>query len=458
MRCCRRAILTSFAAAAAAPAVLRFARADTAQVALKLHHFFSSVSCSHGQFLVPWARKVEAESGGRIRIDIFPSMQLGGAPAQLFDQARDGFADIVWAMSGNTPGRFAKIEVFELPFAASHRALVNSKALQDFAAANLQDEFREVRPLAFSCRDHGVLHANRAIRTIEDIKGLRMHVASRLAGEVVQALGARGVSVPIPQVPMAIAGRVIDGCLDPWDVVPILRLNDAFKAHTDFADSSLSTATFVLAMNKASYDRLPRDLKTVFDNNSGQVAAGMAGAMWDAEAKSVAQAARDRGDPITVLTNEDLTSWRKATEPVIAAWMKQMKERKIDGAKLVAQARTLLAKYANEPEPQSQSQASQTERPELRQSSQPPQPQKPDQGNAVQPQQAAPKAITPQKPPASEQKVITQRQKPAVPEARATTPPRAPQATAGPNGPKVNAPIAAPGINSAPAKNLDIPL
>ena len=77
MRIGRRMFLTSIAAAVASPAVLRFTRADTPQVALKLHHFFSSVSGVHGQFLVPWAHKVEAESGGRIRIDVFPSMQLG---------------------------------------------------------------------------------------------------------------------------------------------------------------------------------------------------------------------------------------------------------------------------------------------------------------------------------------------------------------------------------------------
>src|SRR5271170_4346734 len=186
MRLARRAFLASLLSSVAGPAILRLARAEAPQVTLKLHHSFSSVSGAHGEFLAPWARKVEAESGGRIRIDIFPSMQLGGAPAQLFDQARDGFADIVWAVPGNTPGRFAKIEVFELPFAVSRRALVNSKALQDYAAAHLQDEFREIRPLAFSCRDHGVLHANRAIRSIEDIKGLRLHVAGRLAGEAVQ--------------------------------------------------------------------------------------------------------------------------------------------------------------------------------------------------------------------------------------------------------------------------------
>ena len=452
MRVARRTFLTSMTATLAAPTVLRFARADTPPVTLKLHHFFSSVSGAHTQFLVPWARKVEADSGSRIRIDIFPSMQLGGAPAQLFDQARDGLADIVWAVPGNTPGRFAKIEVFELPFAASRRALVNSKALQDYAAANLQDEFREVRPLAFSCRDHGVLHANRSIRTLEDIKGLRLQVASRLAGEAVEVLGARGISVPIPQVPMAIAGRVIDGCLDPWDVVPVLRLNDAFKAHTDFADSSLSTTTFVLAMNKASYDRLPRDLRTVIDNNSGQVAAGMAGAMWDLEAKTVAESARDRGDPITVLTAEDVVQWRKATAPVIAAWLKQMKERKIDGGRLMVSARLLLAKYANEPEPQSQSRPAQTEKPEQQQSSQPAPAQKPEPNIVAQPQQ------TP-KVPKPEQKVVAQPQhvqKPLMLEPKAQ--PRPPLANANVTLPKVNMPTHAPVTKAAPAKELDIPL
>src|SRR5208282_3836793 len=150
----------------------------------------------------------------------------------------------------------------------------------------------------------------------------------------------------------AIAGHVIDGCLDPWDVVPGLRLHDLLKTHTDFAESSLSTTTFVLAMNKAAYDRLPRDLKTVIDNNSGQVAAGMAGAMWDIEAAAVAAMVRERGDPITMLTAEEVAKWRKATAPVIAAWLKQMKEHKLDGGKLIAGARVLLAKYANEPESQ----------------------------------------------------------------------------------------------------------
>jgi TRAP-type transport system periplasmic protein len=363
MRQSRRAFLASMLTSIATPAVLRPARADAPQATLKLHHAFSAVAAAHDKFLAPWARKVEADCGNRIRIDLFPSMQLGGAPAQLFDQARDGIADIVWATPGASPGRFPKSEAFELPFVLSHRALVNSKALADFAAANLQDEFREFRPLCFCCRDPGVLHTGRDINSIDDLKGLRLHVPNRLAGEAVRALGAQGVSVPTSQVPMALSARAIDGCLDPWDAVPGLRPHDSVKHHTDFAGEALSSATFVLAMSNQAYERLPRDVKNAFDNNSGQVLASMAGAMWDLEAKAVAGAARDRGEAVVVIGGNELAHWRKATEPVIAAWQKQMKERKLDGGKLLAEVHALVTKYADEPEPQAPQTARRPEQP-----------------------------------------------------------------------------------------------
>jgi TRAP-type C4-dicarboxylate transport system substrate-binding protein len=356
MRVARRSFLASIiGCAAAAPALLpRRVQADAPQLTLKMHHSFSSVSGVHDRFLVPWARKVEADSGGHIRIDIYPLMQLGGAPAQLFDQARDGLADIVWTVPSHTPGRFPKIEAFELPFVPASRALVSSKAIEDYAAANLADEFREVRPLCFSCRDRAVVHATRTLQGFEELRGLKLHVPNRLADEAVRALGGQAVAMPIYQVLLALSGRVINGCLDPWDAAPGLKLYDVLKAHTDFADAALSTTAFVLAMNRGAYDRLPRPLKSVIDANSGQPAAGMAGAMWDVEAAGAVALARERGDAVTVLPPKEVLRWRRATEPVIAAWVKQMKERRIDGDKLLADIRELLEKYAGEPEPQPQ--------------------------------------------------------------------------------------------------------
>ena len=352
MRVARRTFLASTMASVAAPAVMRVAFADAPQFSLKLHHAFSSVSSAHDKFLAPWARQIEAQSGGRIRIDLFPSMQLGGAPADLFDQARDGIVDIAWAQPSTTPGRFPKIEAFELPFVPSSRALVSSKAVEDYARANLVDEFREVRPICFSCSDRGVLHTSRPVHTIEEIRDLRLHVQTRFAVEAMHWLGAIAVPMPSAQLPLAIAQHVVDGGVDPWNIVPTFKLNDLLKTHTEFSDSSLSTTTFVLAMNKATYDKLPRDLKTVIDTNSGQPAATIAGAMWDVQAAAVVDMVSGRGDPITTLLPEAVAHWRKATQPVIDAWLKDMKEHKVDGGKLLANLRALQAKYANEPEPQ----------------------------------------------------------------------------------------------------------
>jgi TRAP-type transport system periplasmic protein len=347
----RRAFLASSLASVAAPAVARLARGEVPHVTLKLHHAESSVSCVHTDFLAPWAQKIEAQSNGRIRIDIFPSMALGGRPAELFDQTCDRLADIVWAMPSKTPGRFPRIETFELPFVPARRALVSSKALEDFAAAFLQDEFSEVRPLCFSCSDRGILHASRPIETRAEVRGLRLDVSTRFAGAAIEILGGHAVPMPSAQLPFAIARRVVDGCIMPWDRVPALKLDELLKAHTDFADYSLSSTTTVLAMNKTSYEELPADLKKIIDDNSGQLAAGMAGTMWDLKAKTVADTVSQSGNVVT-LEPKAVAHWREAAEPVVGAWRKQMTARKIDGEKLLAGARTLIEKYANLPEPQ----------------------------------------------------------------------------------------------------------
>lgn len=347
MRLRRRSVLQGLGGVIAAPALARAAFGQAARVTLKMHHFLSPLSNGHAKFLAPWAKQVEAESGGRIRIDIFPAMQLGGAPSQLYDQARDGIADIVWTLPGNTPGRFPLIEAFELPFVPSRSALVNSQAVQDFAQQPLlTNEFREVHPLCVWAHDHGLLHTNRQVRTLEDLRGLKLRFPTRLAGEALKALGANPIGMPIRQVPHALVQRVIDGCVVPWDVVPEIKLHETLKFHTEIPGSpTLYTTTFVLAMNKARYGGLPADLKTVLDRNSGQAAATMAGRMWDSEGVTVGKMVKGRGNTVTVLSPEETGRWRKATASVIDGWVRQVKARGADGGRLLETARALLAKY-----------------------------------------------------------------------------------------------------------------
>ncbi len=448
MRVARRTFLASTLVSLAAPAVTRLARADTPPITLKLHHEFSAVSSVHDKFLSPWARKIEAESGGRIHIDIFPSMELGGAPAQLFDQARDGDAEIVWAAPGLTLGRFPAIETFELPFLPSRRALVSSKALQDFAAIYLSDEFNEVHPLCFSCSDRGVIHAYAAVRSIEDIKELKLHVQTRLGGEAMRALGAHPVPMPSAELPAALTEHVVDGCVDPWHMVPPLRLDDMLKTHTEFSDLSLTSRAYVLAMNKPAYEQLPRDLKSVLDNNSGQLAAGMAGAMWDIQAHAVAEDVAERGDVIVTLLPEAVAHWRKATEPVVETWLKDMKEHKVDAGKMIASAHALLAKYASLPEPQ----PPQVPLPEMEVVTQPQQPR--SAGVTTVPNVPAPAAPVAQPAPPAPPHIATRAPAPA-PTAPVATP--APTVSVAPVAKPVPLPAPAPPPPPAP-KALNIPL
>ena len=342
----RRQFLSYAGAAVAAPAVSRLAFGQTPQVTLKLHHFLSPVSNAHTKLIVPWARKMEKESGGRIRVDIFPSMQLGGIPAQLYDQARDGMADITWTLPGLTPGRFPKIEVFELPFVANRRAISNASAVQEMYETQLRDEFKEVQPICLWAHDQGVIHANKQIVSMADLKGLKLRSPTRLASEALKALGANGITMPLPQVPDALLQRVLDGCVVPWEVLPAIKVHELVKFHTELQDSpTLYTATFILAMNKAKYDALPADLKKIVDQNSGQFAAQMAGKMWDEQAVVVEDLVRKRGNTVTQIDKAESDRWRKATQPVVDAWLKASKAKGFNGEKLLADARALLAKY-----------------------------------------------------------------------------------------------------------------
>ena len=152
--------------------------------------------------------------------------------------------------------------------------------------------------------------------------------------------------MPIPQVPESIAQRAIDGAVVPWEVVPAIKLDELVKFHTEIPGSpTLYTASFFLAMNKAKYEGLPADLKAAIDKNSGMKFAELAGNMWDDAGALVLERVKKRGNTITTITEEEKAKWIKTTAPVHDAWINQVKEKGLDGAKLIAEAKALVAKY-----------------------------------------------------------------------------------------------------------------
>jgi len=330
----------------AAPAIVRPASAQA--VTLRLHHFLGPQSNGHAKMLAPWADIVAKASNGALKIDIFPSMQLGGTPPQLFNQVRDGVVDIVWTLPGYTPGRFPITETIELPFIASNRGMVNALACEEFGRAHLAEETKEVKLLCFWAHDAGLIHSTKQINTMEDLRGMKLRNPARLTGEALKALGATSVGMPVPQIAESLAQKVIDGAVVPWEVVPAVRIQELCKFHTAIPGApTLYTAGFFLAMNPQKYAGLPGELKKVIDDNSGPAFAKLAGNMWDTEAKNVEKMVRDRGNVITTISAAEKARWVKATEHVTTDWIGQMKGRNVDGAKLIEAMKAALAKHAN---------------------------------------------------------------------------------------------------------------
>jgi TRAP-type transport system periplasmic protein len=341
----RRQFAATAALGLAAPFVLR-GTARAADVTLKLHHILPPQANVPTNFLTPWANEIMEASENRIEIQLFPAMQLGGTPPQLYDQVRDGVVELGWTLAGYTPGRFPRLEAFDLPFVGARTGVVNSQAIQEFAEKHAAEEFPDTQPLVIWGQDHGVIHAKKQISTMADLAGAKIRSPTRLCGLALEALGATGVSMPVPQVPEALSQGVIDGCVVPWEVVPAIKVHELTGFHTEIPGTpTLYTTAFLLVMNKAAYEGLADDLKQVVMEKSGQYGAKMAGAAFDNMNDTVKAMATERGNTIVSLAEDEKARWVKATQPVIDTWVEESKDKGLDGKALLEEARALIAKY-----------------------------------------------------------------------------------------------------------------
>ena len=334
-------------AAAAALGAPHLAGLAQQSVTLKFHTFMAPLSSVWLSMHKPWMDKVEKDSGGRIKFEAYPAMQLGGTPVQLYDQARDGVVDIVWTLPGNTAGRFPRIEVFELPFMTTN-AEATSKAFWDYVQTQAPDEFKETHVIALHVHGPGVFHtANKAIKSAADLKGLKMRGPTRQVTKMLASLGATPVGMPLPGIPDALSKGTIDGCVIPWEVVPSVKVHELTKFHSEFpaAGPALYTTTFVMAMNKPKYESLAPDLKKVIDANSGLAASAWLGKTQQGNDPIGRKSAADRNNTIYGFTTEQTQEFIKLSGAIDDEWVADMDKRGFKGKALLDAAKALIAKH-----------------------------------------------------------------------------------------------------------------
>lgn len=318
-------------------------------VTLKLHTFVPPKSSNWVGQVAPWMDKVEKDSGGRIRFERYPSMQLGGSPPQLVDQVKDNVVDIIWTLPGYTSGRFPRVEAFELPFMLQGGAENTSKALWEYVQTLGRDDFRDYHVISANVHGAGFFHSReKDIRTLADLKGMKVRGPTRQTTRLLAALGATPVGMPVTQIPDAISKGVVDAVVVPWEIVPAIKLNELARSHSEFDPKlgSLYTAVFVMLMNKQKYEGLPADVKRFIDMNSGlEESARMGRVMHEADAPGK-KSAVDRNNRLFVFDAAQTEAFRKASDAVDDEWVREVTAKGLNGRQLLDGARALIGKHA----------------------------------------------------------------------------------------------------------------
>jgi len=329
-----------------------FAVAPTAatsqEVTLRVHSFLPPVANPMKHWVTPWAEKVEKDSKGRIKVQVFPSMQLGGKAEQLLTQVRDGVVDVAWALPGFTPGVMPKLEIFELPFL--HRSTnATVRSLQEYVPKYMKKDFEPYHVLLVHCHAGALFMTKDPINKVEDFKGMKLRAYSRTNAWILEALEAAPLQVALPELAPMLSKGTVNGSILPYEIAPSVKMQDLTDYFTTLAPPQprLSTSIFTFLMNKAKYESLPPDLKKVIDDNSGANIVDAAIKTWDTiEIEGEKVMHTKSKNKFVELSAEETAKFKQKVQPVFARFKKLLDDGGDDGAKIIAEVEALEAKYS----------------------------------------------------------------------------------------------------------------
>jgi TRAP-type transport system periplasmic protein len=300
------------------------------KIEMKLAYFVGDQHAM-SQWLIKWADKLEKDSGGRITVKRFPGSQMGPVQ-QHYDLARTGQADVAWFLHGATPGRFPLTEIIQLPYFAGS-AEIGTKTLNDpeLRSKYLDAEHKGVKVLLLLTHQPGNVHTTKKpIRTVDDMKGMRIRFSSATIRDFVAGLGATPVGVQATEQVEQLQKGTIDGTFIDYGGAGIaFKMGGVVKYSTEMYSY---ISSFGIVVNEDFWNKLPPDLKELMTKSMTGVEKEV-GEAWDALDVPGKKALMDGGGEAIKLSKEEDAKFRK-----IGAQVDEAKIKELDGKGMPATA------------------------------------------------------------------------------------------------------------------------
>ncbi|KAF0154869.1 MAG: TRAP dicarboxylate transporter subunit DctP [Syntrophaceae bacterium] len=290
-----------------------------------------------------WAKEIEKRTSGKVKISIFAAGTLTPAD-QCYDGVVKGISDIGMSLFAYTRGRFPLLEALDLPMGYPN-GMVATLVANDFVKKMNPKELSEVKVLYLHAHGPGLLHTQKPVNNMAELKGMKIR-STGLSAKIVENLG--GVSVAMPQGATyeALQKGVVQGTLAPMETLKGWKQAQVVKYTTDCTNIGYTTTMFVV-MNKKKWDALPKDIQKVFDDVSHEWIA-VAGKAWDDADVEGHKFSAELGNKTIKLSADETAKWGKAVESVVDGYIKDTESKGLPGKKAVSEIENLIKKYSKD--------------------------------------------------------------------------------------------------------------
>ncbi len=279
---------------------------------------------------VVFKKFVEQKAPGRLKVDIYPSNQLGKEREQ-FEGTKLGTIEMCWIAEGPMAGFFTEIMVLGIPYLYTNEAVAFRSLDGPFGRALMEEMRKKTGVRSLGLGENGFRHfstRNKPIKSVDDMKGLKIRVMEHPGYmALVKALGASPTPIAWGEVYMALQQGVVDGWEAPISLIESMKFNEITK-HIILDGHIYSFLP--LLINDKFFLSLPADLQKLLVDATKVTLAVQRGQNVRNVYNGV-KSLQDKGMEIYTPTDKELEVFRqKSQKPVIEFVEKTFAEKKID--------------------------------------------------------------------------------------------------------------------------------